>query len=134
MQASAATRTREFLLVFVLVLSHVGLASTLRVDPDDAAAYARIQDAIDSASTGDEIEVVAGSYSECLTTNGLDLELVGIDGASSTTVSAADCSVLLRVESGETVRMEGFSLWLKLLAKTSPVALRHPLSAVLLHC
>ena len=69
----------------VLLLSPA-LASTLSVDPSDSSAYATIQDAIDSAASGDVVEVVSGTFTECIDTSGLDLTIIG-DGATSTIIA-----------------------------------------------
>ena len=72
------------LLMFAVgALQSTASAATLAVDPSSSAAYATIQDAIDAASTGDTITVVAGTYTECLDPGGLDLTITG-DGSSTT--------------------------------------------------
>ena len=89
----------------VLLLSPA-LASTLSVDPSDSSAYATIQDAIDSAASGDVVEVVSGTFTECIDTSGLDLTIIG-DGATSTIIDGAGtCTYTVTVDSGVTVSIE----------------------------
>ena len=81
-------------------------AATLTVDPDDASAYASVAEAVSAAESGDSIEVVAGTYSECLDTSGKSLTLRG-DGEVAL---EASCDPLLSVYSGETIVLEDLTL------------------------
>jgi len=97
-------------LVVLLSLTGATMAATSTVDPSDSAAYATIQDAIDAASDGDIIEIVAGTFTECIDTGGLDLSLMGA-GASSTIIDGAGaCTDAVSIVSGETVSLEELSV------------------------
>lgn len=97
--------------MLLLALVAPALASTLTVDPSDSTAYATIQGAVDdAASSGDIINVVAGTYTECLDFDGKDLTLTGA-GSSTTTVDGdGACSFVLVAEGGETIAISGFTI------------------------
>jgi hypothetical protein len=84
---SRMTIKRLAMLVLVLI-STVGLgnsiayAASLCVQPSGAGhCFTSIQGAVDAANTGDRIIIRAGKYTEQVTINGKDLELVGRSGA-----------------------------------------------------
>ena len=65
----------------LLAVGSVGMAATISVDDDGGADYTSIQEAIDNATSGDTIEVAAGTYREYVHVNkdGLTIEGAGID-------------------------------------------------------
>jgi MYXO-CTERM domain-containing protein len=91
--------------VLVLLIAPA-LAAELTVDPADSGAYATIQEAIDAASDGDTVSVVAGTYSECLDPGGKDLTLAGpASGAVATVDGATACGsaeATVTLDDGET--------------------------------
>ena len=52
------------------------------------SVYPTIQNAIDAAADGDEVHVSAGTYNESVNLLGKAIQLVGIDGAATTTIDA----------------------------------------------
>jgi len=57
-------------------------------DNGSVADFSSIQDAIDAASDGDRIYVCPGTYAERITID-KDIELIGVDGADSTSIDAS---------------------------------------------
>ena len=89
----------------LLLLATTALAATLTVDPADSTAYATIQSAVTAASSGDTIEIAAGTYTECVDTGGKDLDLTGTSGSRATTLtggSSCTSTPTLTVDNGET--------------------------------
>ena len=82
------------------------LAATLVVDPTGAtSAYTTITAALDAASSGDTVTVLAGSYAESLTVD-TDVLLEGA-GSGSTTLSGV---TTVTVNEGITATIRGFTL------------------------
>ena len=98
------------LLAAVGALTSTASAATLSVDPSSTTAYATIQDAIDAATTGDTITVVAGTYTECLNLGGLDLTITGAASSTTTLDGAGACDTAIVAEGGETLDMSGFTV------------------------
>jgi predicted outer membrane repeat protein len=89
----------------------VASATTWTVDPSDSTAVPDIDAAIYSAVSGDRIEIVSGTYVECLDTNGKDLDIEGISGSALTIISGTeDCESTLAIQNGETVSLTGLLL------------------------
>lgn len=84
-------------------------AATLTVDP--SGAYHTIASAIAAASDGDEIDIVAGTWYECVDPNGKNVAFVGTSGSAATIVDGGGvCQYTLTVDSGETaVSVTGMS-------------------------
>ncbi len=98
------------MLVTLVMLANPVAAATLTVDPAGSSTYATIQAAIDAASSGDTVEIVAGTFTECIDTSGIDLTLIGA-GASSTTIDGASaCTSAVSIVAGETVSLEDLSV------------------------
>jgi len=96
----------------VLMLALVGTAAgtTLSVP---SGAYLTIQDAIDAAVTGDEIEVAAGTYNEAINFKGKAIRLYSADGRDATTIDATGLNasvVTCNNDEGATTIMEGFTI------------------------
>jgi hypothetical protein len=71
----------------------VGCLATLTIAADlQVHAGQSIQTAIDAAQNGDRVLVHPGTYTEAITFKNVDLELVGIGGASVTTIDAGPLS------------------------------------------
>src|SRR3989344_1682887 len=82
-----------------------GTGNTFNVENDSVA----IQKAVDSARSGDTINVAAGTYEENLTVN-KNLTLVGTDGAADTTING-DSDAVLSITSDVTVlEISGFTI------------------------
>ena len=89
----------------------VAWSTTWTVDSADPSASPDISSAIDMASSGDRIEVVAGLYTECVNTDGKDLELEGVSGSALTSIEGSeDCDSTWIVDDGETVQITGFTI------------------------
>ncbi len=93
----------------LLLLASPALAAVLTVDPADAGAYATVQAAVDAASAGDEIQLSADRFTECVDVSGKDLTLVG-EGAGSTVIDGAGCAAALTATAGEELVVEGLSI------------------------
>ena len=89
----------------LLLLSSTSYAATLTVDPSDAAAYASINDAIDAAVSGDEIEIKAHVYTECVSLDGKDLTLIGAN-PRTTVIDDPTLYNALSIENGETATID----------------------------
>ena len=79
------------------------------VDAGGGGDYRQIQSAIDAASSGDVIEIRAGSYSESLDTGGLQLSLQGA-GSTSVLVSGDGSQAVLTVDQSAAVDVSGVTL------------------------
>ncbi|MEM6929015.1 MAG: hypothetical protein AAF602_18895, partial [Myxococcota bacterium] len=94
-------------------------AATLNVDPSNPSAYQTIQAAIDAANPGDTIAIQPGTYPDCVDTSGKDLTLQGVAGPAVTAIRVENlcpglglpASSAVIVESGETVRITGLTLY-----------------------
>jgi len=87
--------------------------ATLSVDSSGSTAYLTIGSAIAAASSGDTIEVAAGTYTEAIDYGGKDLDIVGVSGASSTTLDAggtSDFAVTLRNGETKNASLDGFTV------------------------
>lgn len=71
------------------------------------APYTTIQDAIDDAVDGDTIEVCAGTY-DPITLSGVDVTLVGVDGAGVTTIRSLS-GAAVEVTAGD-VTLQSFTI------------------------
>ncbi len=98
------------LLVLFLVSSAPARAAGYVVDPSGGADATTIGAAIALASDGDTIRVAAGTYYENLDTLGKSLSFISQDGPEVTTISGGGQGVLLTINRGESVSIEGFSL------------------------
>jgi len=85
-------------------------AATLTVDPAGSSTYATIQDAIDAASSGDTVVIVAGTFTECIDTSGIDLTLIGAGAMNTTIDGASACTSAVSIVAGETVSLEDLSI------------------------
>ncbi len=81
-----------------------------RLEVCATASYARIQDAIDAAASGDEIVVCAGTYEERLVVDGMQLEIRGEDGVNVTIIDALEAGTTLTVTEGAELTVEGLTL------------------------
>ena len=94
----------------LLLLSSTSYAATLTVDPSDAAAYASINDAIDAAVSGDEIEIKAHVYTECVSLDGKDLTLIGANPRTTVIDGSGLCTNALSIENGETATIDSLGI------------------------
>ena len=63
------------------------------------------------AVSGDRIEVVAGTYPECLDTGGKDLDFEGLSGSAATLIEGSkECTNAWSIQGGETVSIAGFQI------------------------
>jgi hypothetical protein len=74
-------------LTFLFVLTNSTSATVMTVCPS-GCDYATIQNAVGNASSGDTINVSAGTYDENITINKANLTLKSVDGASTTIIDA----------------------------------------------
>ena len=97
--------------VFFLLLS-VASASTWTVRSDGSGDFSSIPAAVAGASSGDRIEVPAGTWSGPVDFGGKDLQLIGVDGSASTTLTGGGGDAVLSFVGGESseARIEGFTL------------------------
>ncbi len=95
-------------LIFGLFLGLPGIsvAATLEVPTD----YATIQGAIDAASSGDTINVKAGNYTEGIQVTKNNLTLRSVDGVGMAHLYRSDPQILLRIQTGLGVAIDGFSM------------------------
>lgn len=91
-----------------LLLGPVAAAATLQVGP--TRTYTTVQAAVDAASDGDEILVDAGTYAESVDLAGRDVDLIGVSGASATTLAPPSGQPALELEDHESGLIEGFTL------------------------
>ena len=85
--------------------------TTWVVDPSDSSAQPDISTAILNAVSGDRIEVTAGTYQECLDTDGKDLDVEGLSGSASTFLEGTkECVNAWSIQGGETVSITGFEV------------------------
>lgn len=103
-------------------LASVGLAPALPADlfvdasascaaatGSAAAPFCSITDALAIAANGDVLRIAAGTYVEQLDID-LDVELVGVDGAAQTIVSAGGVGRVVTVQPTATVVIDGLTL------------------------
>ncbi len=83
-------------------------AATWTVDPSGSGDFTTIGDAIAAASSGDRLELVAGTYSEAVDLGGKDLELVGA-GSYLTTIGVLGAGTCLTATAGETLTASDLS-------------------------
>jgi len=99
------------LCVLLLALASTATGATLYVPSDD---YSTIQAAIDAAaSSGDEIEVAPGTYTEAINFNGKAIRLYSADGRDATTIDATGLGLsVVTCNSGEgaDTMLEGFTI------------------------
>ncbi len=96
--------------MFVLLLAiSTAPAATWTVDATGSADFTTIQQAIDAASSGDLIDIAAGTYGEAVDLSGKDLELAGA-GAMTTTIGGLGLATCLTAEAGETLVASDLSL------------------------
>jgi hypothetical protein len=71
-----------------------------------------IQEAIDDANDGDEIEVFSGTYNEAINFNGRAIRLYSTDGPNSTTINGAGNYHVIQCISGEgpNTNLDGFTI------------------------
>jgi uncharacterized protein (TIGR03382 family) len=93
-----------------LLLLPASLAATRHVDASGAGTYATIQSAIAASSSGDRIEVAAGTYSECLDLGGLSLTIIGAGSVSSAISCGGSSAAAITVTSGEELTLQGFTI------------------------
>ena len=63
------------------------------------------------AVSGDRIEVVAGTYPECMDTGGKDLDFEGLSGSAATLIEGSkECTNAWSIQGGETVSIAGFQI------------------------
>ena len=94
--------------VFALMSS--SLAATRTVDPGSTTAYATVQDAVDASASGDTIDVVAGTYTECIDLDGKDLTITGSGSGTATLDGGGGCAFVLTAEGGEALTLSGFTI------------------------
>jgi predicted outer membrane repeat protein len=94
---------------FLIAVPGVARAATITVDDSGGQDYTRIQSAVDAASNGDTIRVLAGSYSETVSIDGMNLTLTG-SGSGSVEVTAGGSGAALAIDGGGTVVVSGLTL------------------------
>jgi len=92
----------------LLVWTHIAVGAIIYVPGD----YPLIQDAIDAANPGDEIEVAPGTYYEAVNFNGRAVRLYSSAGASVTTINGGGAYHVVQCVSGEDAEtvLEGFTI------------------------
>ena len=100
------------LLPTLLSLLSATFAATLTVDASGSGgAYTTIMAAVAVSSDGDEIDVAAGTYAECIDPGGRSLVFVGAGSAVTTIDGGGACSFTLLVAHGEvTTAFSGFTV------------------------
>ena len=94
----------------LLLLSTPSLAATLTVDPADSSAYETIKAALEDAEDGDTIDVVAGSFDDCLVIEKIALEITGA-GAAATVLDGNDgCDGLISLDKGASLTLSGVTV------------------------
>ena len=93
-----------------LLLLETALGATWTVNASGGSDFVYIQNAINASSDGDRIEVSAGTYAEALDLGGKDLDIVGVDGAASTTITPPSGEVGVTFDQGEAGIFEGFTI------------------------
>jgi len=98
--------------LLLILVPGLGHAATWTVSTDGSSDFASIQDAIDRASSGDLIQVEAGTYAEGIDFSGKDLSVVSTSGSASTAILPSSDTHAVRFTSGETsaARLEGFTI------------------------
>ena len=92
----------------ILLATQTSVAATWVVDPSGAGDSLTVQGAIDLASSGDTIEIVAATTIEGIDLAGKDLELTGA-GSTSTIIGGPGIATCLTATSGETLVASGLS-------------------------
>ncbi len=83
-------------------------AARLVVDGDGGGDHTTIQDAVDAASRGDHIVVLAGTY-EMVSLNSVSVPIIGLDGPDAVWIDTSDFWAIYHTDS-ERLRLEGLSL------------------------
>jgi hypothetical protein len=95
-------------------LSSSAFATTWTVDDDGVdnpgADFSTIQEALDAALDGDEIEVFPGTYYELLTVTGKSLSLIGVAGREVTFIDGQDSGRVLEIEDCPSITIEGITI------------------------
>ena len=91
----------------LLLIATNANAATLKVG--GSGAYSTIQSAVNAASSGDTIQIAAGTYNEDVDTKGKDLSLIGA-GSAKVTINASGNDSAITVDQGESVYLEGVTL------------------------
>lgn len=105
-------RARSSVLLLLLV-SSPALARTIDVDPWGSGDYTSIQDAIDAAVDGDEVEVQPATYTEIIDFGGKAITVRGVSGSASTILDGAGAAAYVVTFDGgedETSVLEGFTI------------------------
>jgi len=97
-------------LYIALLAYQTALGATLSVNPTGSGDYTRLGAALSAASSGDTIQVAAGSYTGPFDTNGKSLTITGA-GVSSTILTAGASQTVLTIDDGETVTVSGLTLY-----------------------
>ncbi|MDP6932731.1 MAG: hypothetical protein QGG40_07430 [Myxococcota bacterium] len=96
------------------IASEPAAAATWSVASDGTGDFGTIQGAIDSASSGDTIEVEPGTWAEHIDFSGKNLWIIGLDGAEATTIEGNEFGALVHFSGGEgdggDAILEGFTL------------------------
>jgi predicted outer membrane repeat protein len=99
--------TMRYSVCIALLLPTSAWSATLTVGA--SGTYSTISDAIGAASSGDTIEVSAGTYNEMIRVQDLELEIIGVDGADSTLISSGSSPALV-VGNSSSFTVSGFTL------------------------
>jgi MYXO-CTERM domain-containing protein len=96
----------------LLLIGPAAMAASWTVDAGGSGDFESLSVAVATASSGDNIAVAAGTYTdECIDFAGKDLTINGDETASPKLIQgASDCDNLLVMQSGETVGISGLSL------------------------